>query len=83
MTLTLNLPPELESRLQESAAGAATTPETRALEAVREWLEREAAEDAADLAAAEEAQARIDSGEDEVVPWAEAKARLDIMHGLS
>lgn len=38
----------------------------------------EAAEDAADLAAADEVIARIDAGEEPTIPWAQVKADLGL-----
>ena len=52
----------------------------RVAEIVDDLAELQAVEDAADLAAAQAALARIEAGE-ETVPWTKLKAELDELHG--
>ncbi len=52
----------------------------RVVALIEDLADLEAREDASDLAAAQEALARIAAGE-ETVPWEKLKAELDVLHG--
>ena len=54
----------------------------RVVELIEDLAELEALEDAEDLAAAREEQAKIAAGE-KTIPWNELKAELDALHGTN
>ena len=78
--LTNTLPEDLRRRAKAQAAAEGTTLSqvirTRLEEFAPDW---EAIEDGADLRAAEEIEARIARGEEELRDWAEVDAELDAL----
>ena len=79
--LTITIPEDLRRRAKAQAALEGTT----LAQVIRKRLEEfapdwEAIEDAQDLRAAEEIEARIARGEEELRDWAEVDAELDAHH---